>query len=194
MPTYGSHRTGVGQVNPYDELGLTPDATPDEVKAAYRARAMKHHPDRGGDPDRMMSVQAAYGTLKDPEQRDRYDTTGGLEDTPAEERLMQLIRSAVDNGNWRIDIVEDMRLQLRGVMRSVINANDEHLREVEELSGRIGRVVGGPRMDWAIQSKVTHLETVIKANELEYSLIEEVLALLVDYSDTNPPPLAWGWD
>ena len=40
-------------------LGLPATATPDEVKAAYRARVRAMHPDVGGDPDEFLAVKAA---------------------------------------------------------------------------------------------------------------------------------------
>lgn len=50
----------------YRVLGLGPDATPEEVKAAYRRQARLHHPDRGGDPEAFARVAAAWRTLSRP--------------------------------------------------------------------------------------------------------------------------------
>lgn len=41
-------------------LGVAPSATKDEVKAAYRALAARHHPDRGGSATRMAQINEAY--------------------------------------------------------------------------------------------------------------------------------------
>jgi len=44
-------------------LGVTGDATPDDIKRAYRERALETHPDRGGDPEAFRAVQRAYEQL-----------------------------------------------------------------------------------------------------------------------------------
>lgn len=59
----------------YETLGLAPDATPEQVKRAYRRLARKHHPDAGGDGEAFRRVQEAYETLADPESRRAYDRT-----------------------------------------------------------------------------------------------------------------------
>lgn len=41
-------------------LGIAKDTPKDQIRAAYRALAVKHHPDRGGDSDRMAEINAAY--------------------------------------------------------------------------------------------------------------------------------------
>jgi DnaJ-class molecular chaperone len=53
-------------MNYYNILGLTPTATPDEIKKAYRKLAMVHHPDRGGDPKKFQEISEAYEALKNP--------------------------------------------------------------------------------------------------------------------------------
>lgn len=52
--------------SPADILGVTPTATPDEIRAAFRRLAMKHHPDRGGDPEEFQKIKAAYERLSKP--------------------------------------------------------------------------------------------------------------------------------
>ncbi len=49
--------------NPYKILGVTPDASQEKIKAAYRAAAAKHHPDSGGDAWAFQQVQDAFLAL-----------------------------------------------------------------------------------------------------------------------------------
>jgi len=70
----------------YDLLGVEKDANASDIKKAYHKAAMKHHPDKGGDPDKFKDIQHAFEVLSDPEKREIYDNFGeeGLdEDSPA---------------------------------------------------------------------------------------------------------------
>ncbi|GAA0517683.1 molecular chaperone DnaJ [Saccharopolyspora subtropica] len=61
----------------YADLGLSPDASPQEVRRAYRRLAREHHPDANpGDvaaERRFKAVRAAYEVLSDPVRRRQYD-------------------------------------------------------------------------------------------------------------------------
>src|SRR5438876_5184040 len=69
----------------YEVLGLKRDASPDEIKKAYRQLALKNHPDKNpGDPEaerRFKEGAEAYEVLSDQGKRQRYDRYGhaGLE-------------------------------------------------------------------------------------------------------------------
>jgi curved DNA-binding protein len=63
----------------YEILGVSRNATQDEIQRAYRKLARAHHPDVNKDPgaeDRFKDVSEAYNVLHDPETRRRYDAFG----------------------------------------------------------------------------------------------------------------------
>ena len=64
----------------YEVLELSRDVGPDEIKKAYRRKALKYHPDRNqGDPEsetRFKEAAEAYEVLSDPPKRQRYDQFG----------------------------------------------------------------------------------------------------------------------
>jgi DnaJ-class molecular chaperone len=57
----------------YTTLGVDRNASPDDIKKAYRRLAAQHHPDRGGNTAKFQEVQAAYETLSDDDKRRKYD-------------------------------------------------------------------------------------------------------------------------
>ena len=63
-------------MNPYDILGVSRDATNEEIKAAFRSLAQKYHPDKGGDEETFINIKLAYDVLSDPFKRQQYDQTG----------------------------------------------------------------------------------------------------------------------
>ena len=60
----------------YSTLGLTLDqmtCSQEDIRKAYHAAAMLHHPDKGGEDEKFRSIQEAYEVLKDPKLRQEYD-------------------------------------------------------------------------------------------------------------------------
>lgn len=57
----------------YATLGVAENASPDDIKKAFRSLASKHHPDKGGDTARFQEIQAAYAVIGDEQKRAQYD-------------------------------------------------------------------------------------------------------------------------
>jgi len=60
----------------YQILGVSKDASQEEIKKAYYRLAHKYHPDKGGDKEKMKEINEAYQTLSDKEKRAQYDRFG----------------------------------------------------------------------------------------------------------------------
>lgn len=64
----------------YDVLGVSRDSGSDEVKKAYRQRALQFHPDRNpgdkGSEEKFKELNEAYSVLSDPQKREQYDAYG----------------------------------------------------------------------------------------------------------------------
>ena len=60
----------------YATLGVSRDATTDEIKKAFRKLARTHHPDAGGDEAKFKEINEAYEVLSDDKKRQLYDQYG----------------------------------------------------------------------------------------------------------------------
>ena len=63
----------------YEVLGVSKNASDDEIKKAYRSLAKKYHPDVCKEPDaeeKFKEVQEAYDVLSDPQKREQYNQFG----------------------------------------------------------------------------------------------------------------------
>ncbi len=60
----------------YNILGINRDASPDEIKKAYRSLSKVHHPDKGGDEEMFKKISHAYDILSDPNKKSNYDQFG----------------------------------------------------------------------------------------------------------------------
>ncbi|KAI8485210.1 DnaJ sub C member 5B [Branchiostoma belcheri] len=68
----------------YQVLGLKKDATPDEIKRAYRKLALKFHPDKNPDnpeaTEKFKEINRAHSILSDETKKNIYDEYGSFEE------------------------------------------------------------------------------------------------------------------
>jgi DnaJ-class molecular chaperone len=66
----------------YEQLGVSRNASVEDIRRAYKEAARTHHPDRGGDTEKFKKIQEAHEVLCDENRRKMYDMTGSTQETP----------------------------------------------------------------------------------------------------------------
>ena len=87
----------------YELLGVSRDASEKELKSAFKKKAMQHHPDKGGNPDKFKQINEAYQILSDNEKRQMYDQYG----TADPQQLNQNQEFHFNSGNFQ-DVFSQM--------------------------------------------------------------------------------------
>lgn len=177
---------------PYEALGLTPEATAAEIKAAYRKLAMKHHPDRGGDPVTFKRIQNAYDVLSDPERRLQYDTTGTTEKMRsmregAERIIPELANNALARANDLVyqDLRVSMQMEVWEIQIEDRRQQREAVKRRDQLKvalKRFKRKNGENFVAASLQSQIDAANKFLEANTQHQLLLLEVLDILEDYS------------
>lgn len=105
-------------MNHYEQLGVDTDATPDQIKQAYRARAREKHPDKGGTADDFAPVARAYEVLSDPGRRLLYDSAGVDSRPPIEVEAQNALLTLISQAFAEPDgtpIIEVARMTIEAV-------------------------------------------------------------------------------
>lgn len=111
--------------DPYEVLGLSPTARPEEIRHAYRQLARRFHPDVNSDPgaeERFKELAMAFSVLTDPKRRALYDEFGEaslrLGFNPDETRRSRQARRAgaaprtARSGGARSDLIVPLEIEL----------------------------------------------------------------------------------
>jgi curved DNA-binding protein CbpA len=186
-------------INAYTLLGLTNEATQDEIKTAYRKLAQQNHPDRGGKHDVFVKIQTAYDILSDPVRRKHYDATGETTIAPdlsqariygyLSAMMLQLIEQTDENIT---DIVKAMRNTIninKANNELEINTIRARITKREKVIARMIRTDGGDN----ILTTFISTDNVRQKAQLEAFLtgindFNKMLQMLEDYVYNTPPP------
>jgi len=130
----------------YEVLGVEPDATADEIKAAHRDLAKRSHPDQEmGDNEVFLAVQEAYEVLSDPDRRAHYDSTGTFSTGSVDEgkalvlsTLAMMFSGLLDSKGATFCLTHDLKAELlRSIERSVEKAGEQ----IADAKGKIPTLI-----------------------------------------------------
>lgn len=160
----------------YDALGVAADASPAQIKSAFRRKAKSSHPDAGGDAAEFQRLKTAYDVLSDPEARRHYDETGetpaDLQANPADEARFRALL-----GDLLVTVISQASApEFTDILREAgeaidlqTQAADQQLVSLSHLSARLGEVLRrlhGPEeeglMIALLRERLTDLENRIK--------------------------------
>ena len=109
-------------------LDVGRDASPEEVKRAYKRRVKKVHPDTGGEKDDFVAVQGAFMVLSDPGRRSHFDQTGEIDEPPpdiveaAAERIYAVVRALTNPaGKTWAELTDNEKEECRKLARAALN-------------------------------------------------------------------------
>lgn len=170
----------------YNILGVPPNATKKEIEKAYRAKAMKQHPDQGGNIEQFRELTLAYSVLKDEERRKRYDTTGQVEreESKYDGRFRTLLREAFLNSDTPIQaaihkINQDIDQDEKRTQR-LQHAKEKLVKRLDKFLARNTSEIVQETIEGAI-AEIEQEEATIKAN------LDELVKLRNDFKEFKEP-------
>jgi molecular chaperone DnaJ len=137
------------QADYYQLLGITPTATLEQIKAAYRRQALRHHPDKNPGSEeaaeRFKRCNEAHAVLSDPGRRAEYDARR------SQKGVQEIARDIIGDflGRKRVRKRDggDLRFDLRITLREAAEGARKQIRfpaaEVCEVCGGGGAAAGG---------------------------------------------------
>jgi len=164
------------QVDFYEILGVSKDASREEIKKAYRNLAKKAHPDQDGSEEEFKILSAAYETLYDPIKRESYDTYG-----VDEGKMKELMRCAIDMFKKAVsqdplNIMETITSQNKEISYVGQSRKEDLEKKISNFEKYLSRIKHAPKNNFL--EKALNIE--IESFKIQIHGIEEQLQLFVD--------------
>jgi curved DNA-binding protein CbpA len=178
----------------YNTLGVAKDASPADIKKAYRRRSSQAHPDKGGSEKAQQAINAAYAVLSDDRKRKHYDETGKDRepniDQQANAILLSLLNELLESDDEVTDIIAVGRMKLKGRVVSIltnIEMGKSRVSIIERKRGKVRRKDSGPNaVDMLIEQKVSRLKAAIADLAEGLAIHQHAIKLLDVYESTEP--------
>lgn len=184
----------------YDILGIRPDASVDAIKRAYRKRAAKSHPDRGGSTSAMSDINRAYAILSSPTKRINYDQTGddeasGAEMTDAQHAIvvmkmifLKVMDHCIAQGEG--DPISLLHAEIHRGLREAPAQLSTQRRKIDKLEKALKKQLKGsksqlPHLEQALDVHINMQKSVLAQMELAERIGPLMLEMLKFYSWTD---------
>lgn len=174
----------------YAILGLTKEATQEDIKKAYYKLSMKHHPDKGGDIKEFQEINLANEILSEPETRQKYDRGEPVFNVQDPEvfirnRAIQIFAALVEGGQLDFDhvdvfkhIIGNIQAQIAQVPNMKSNATGA-INKMEKIKKRIGGK-NGPIFISLLDEKIKQAQTMSDSLDREVPIMEAMVKFLED--------------
>lgn len=186
--------------DPYDVLGIGKDASPEEIKAAYRARSKAAHPDAGGSVEEFQRIKSASMVLLDPSKRKQFDEEGIIDDggpdnkvTRATEQVAHFFIHQVNTQN-NLDYF-DLITAAEHHFRAEIAHCNQRIHEGSVQVARFEKALSKLKIkkgSGVIKTMMTHhmgqIKKVMAANEEQMGIFKMSIAILSDYDFEHIKP------
>lgn len=118
-------------------LGIDINASPEEIKTAYRRMSLKWHPDKNPDQDvtsKMQDINEAYAILKDPLKRNRYDKEYQRYQATFNQEIHHEYQSSTWTNNYDVkdEAVKDDIKQAREYAQNLVNQFMKSLKQTSK--------------------------------------------------------------
>lgn len=200
-------------LSPYEVLGLPRDATPAQIKAAYRKRAMETHPDHGGSAKEFSDVSRSNIVLSDPKKRSKYDRTGKVDEESPENTISAPLSIIV--GFMQAAVIQNIEGNggdplSCNLMETARNRFAQAITQMEKEKKKIDRVVEKLRkiakktsnkkkkdanlMSRALESHANSLAANASQLDLQIKAHQDAIQMTHDYDfeRDEPPPAMFG--
>jgi curved DNA-binding protein CbpA len=194
----------------YAILGVAPDATPEDIKRAYRRKISEAHSDtNGGDDELAKIINLARDTLLDEEKRARYDANRRRGGTDMERRMAADMISGIfsqwmelASADW-LDPVEIIHNSIKDTIRRIDSQRKEATTQLSRINRLMGRVkYSGPDGDnifkGVIDAKLEDINQRLESLDSEIRVVNIVQKIVQEYANnptTGPMPAVWsGFD
>jgi curved DNA-binding protein CbpA len=178
----------------YDTLGVPKSASQDEVRMAYRKKAQKSHPDKGGSEAEFRQIQCAYDILSDPERKARYDQTGETGQGPSlESQALSYVAALLPK---ILDSVLDVsRLALIDKLKEMVNADAERMKAnkrngeaiIAKRRDALKRLSPGP-MAGMLESEIALIEQKLVQIDGQITMLDMALKIVSEHSYQHDSP------
>jgi curved DNA-binding protein CbpA len=181
----------------YDTLGVPKSASQDEVRMAYRKKAQKSHPDKGGSEAEFRQIQCAYDILSDPERKARYDQTGETGQGPSlESQALSYVAALLPK---ILDSVLDVsRLALIDKLKEMVNADAERMKAnkrngeaiIAKRRDALKRLSPGP-MAGMLESEIALIEQKLVQIDGQLTMLDMALKIVSEHSYQSEAPMGY---
>lgn len=176
----------------YERIGVSKEAPPDEIKKAYRKKAMENHPDHGGSPEKFGEIAKAYSILSDTEKRKRYDDgedpeeIGSSPEDEAKKLILEFFLSHVEKAD--VDHQDMFRLVREDIEKGIAGfkkAAQGTQKKIKKYESALRRISVKKKSEDFLAGSINTMIREAKANEIglkkQVKVGEIALTILKDF-------------